>query len=337
MTEQKTAEQKQPEAHRSWVNVGIFFSTLGILILICAFGYGYFALSKVNVDLAQMVADLTQKNAGHQHDIATMQTSLNDLQQIAQKSQALSAQQEQFMSEWRSAQKGDLNKWRIAEAQYLVKLADDQLQFSNNIQLAILLAQEADKILANMQDASVNEIRNSLATDLLNLRAAPQVDITALYLRLTALNKQVDKLSLPFNPIKVEQTNLPATNTAGLPWWKAGLVYSWDALRKIVVVRNYGSNILPLVMPDEKIFLYQNLHAQMEDVMWGLLHRHAEVYKASLLRATAWIKQYFAQEAQETKTMLHEMDALQKENVQPAVMNLSNTLQLFEQYYAQEK
>ena len=70
----------------------------------------------------------------------------------------------------------------------------------------------------------------------------------------------------------------------------------------------------------------------MEDAIWGLLHRHAEVYKTSLLRAAAWIKQYFAQEAPETKTMLQEMDALQKENVQPATLNLSNTLQLFDQY-----
>lgn len=336
MTEQTIDEQKKVKTHRSyWVNVGIFFSTFAIIILILAFAYGYFELSKLNVHLAQMLSDLTQQNVRHQQDITALQTTLNDLQQMTQKSQALSAQQEQFISEWRSAQKGDLNKWHIAEAKYLVKLADDQLQFSNNIPLAILLIQEADKILASMQDVSVNVIRKSLATDLLHLQAVPPIDMTALYLRLTALNNQVDKLSLPFNPLKGEEpSNQSATDTTGLPWWKAGLVYSWDALRKIVIVRN-NANTLPLVMPDEKIFLYQNLHAQMEAAMWGLLYRKEQVYKASLERASAWIKQYFVQEAALTKTVLQEIETLQKENIQPAAMNLSNTLQLFDQSHAQ--
>jgi uroporphyrin-3 C-methyltransferase len=339
MTEQNNEQQKKLKTGRShWVNTGIFFSTLAVIIVIVAFGYGYFALSKMNVDLAQMVSDLTQQNVRQKQDITAIQTSLSDLQQITQKSQALSAQQEQFISEWRSAQKGDLNKWHITEAQYLVKLADDQLQFSRNIQLAALLLQEADKILAGMQDGSVNEIRKSLATDLLNLQAAPKVDITALYLRLTALNNLIDKLPLPFNPLKADgDSPLPAANTSELPWWKAGLVYSWDALRKIVIVRKNESNTLPLVMPDEKIFLYQNLHAQMEDAMWGLLHHHEAVYKASLVRAAAWVKQYFVQDAAESRAALQEIEALQKENIEPAAMNLSHSLQLFDQYHTQGK
>jgi uroporphyrin-3 C-methyltransferase len=331
--------QQTPKASRSiWMNVGIFFSTLGIIILICAFAYGYRELSKVNIDLARIISDLTNQNTRNQQDITTLKSSLNELQQISQKTQALSAQQEQFIAEWRSAQKGDLNKWKVAEAHYLVKLADDQLQFSNNTQLAMVVLQEAIKTLATVQDANVNEIQKSLATDLLKLKATPTVDVTAVYVRLHAVANQIDKLPLAFNPLKAQQASQkPASPTLGLPWWKAGLISSWEALRKIVIVRHYGANNLPLILPDEKIFLYQNLHSQIENAMWGLLHHNTLVYTTSLSRAKAWIKQYFAQEAQETKTLLQEMDALQKETVQFAAINLSTTLQLFDQYNAQVK
>ncbi len=334
MTEQTIDEEKQPKKQRrNWVNIGIFFSTLGMIIFVCAFGYGYFELAKVNITLARMVSDLQQATISNQNQITALHKVLSDFQQQkSQQSQQFSTL-EQFMSEWRSAQKGDLDKWRIAEALYLVNLANDHLQYFHNIKLAIVLLQEADKILQNAQDQNLNDIRKSLAADLSNLQAAPQVDTASLNSRLNAMNNQVDQLPLPINPLKAQDNQLSqVTVPAGLPWWKAGLAHSLAMLSQIVIVRNNNTNVLPLVMPEEKIFLYQNLHAQMEDALWGLLHQQADVYQASLGRAAAWIKHYFVQESQVTKTMLQDIAELQKVNIASPSMNLANTLHLFDQY-----
>ena len=107
MTEEiVTEEKKQPNKAIQWVNVGIFFSTLGIIILICAFGYGYFQLSKVNILLASTVGHLQKQSAADKLDIATLQKSVVDLQQNTQKWQEISNQQTHFVAEWRAAQKG---------------------------------------------------------------------------------------------------------------------------------------------------------------------------------------------------------------------------------------
>ena len=53
-------------------------------------------------------------------------TSLNEMKQKLQKSEARFSEQEQMLSEWRAAQNGDVGKWRVAEAHYLIKLADVQ-------------------------------------------------------------------------------------------------------------------------------------------------------------------------------------------------------------------
>ena len=314
---------------------GIFIVILAIVIIVCVFGYGYFQLAKVNVSLAQMVSDLRNQTAKNQNELSFLQNTVTDLQQAAQKSQELSAKQEQMIADWQAAQKGNLDKWYVAEAQYLVKLANDHLQFTHNISMAKTLLARADTILQNLQDPSLLELRKSLAADLANLQAAATVDVTALYLQLTALNQQMDQLPLPINPLKADTTTqAAAVNTQGLSWWKAGLNYTVDALRKIVIVRYNTSNTLPLVMPEEKAFLYQNLHAQMEDAMWGVLHHNVSVYQASLARAIMWIQEYFDQDAQATKFMFQNLQELIKINVAPPAINLSTTLQLFDNYFA---
>lgn len=336
MTDEIVDEEKQPEKQRqNGIKTGILLLTLAIIIFICAFGFGYFELAKVNVSLAQMVADLKSQMANTQNDMAALQKSVATLQQSAQKSATLATQQEQIMNEWRAAQKGDVNKWHIAEAQYLVNLANDHLQFTHNVTLAIALLQRADQVLQNLQDPNLLEIRKSLAADIASLQATPQIDMTSLYLHLTGLNAQLDQLPLPINPLKPDVNQMhSATLPTGLPWWKEGWERTWDALGKIVIVRNTGANALPLVLPDEKIFLYQNLHAQMESAMWGVLHRNAEVYQASLSASIAWIQQYFVQDAPETKSMLQHLQELRKINIQPPALNLSTTLQLFDRLSA---
>jgi len=339
MTDESVPQQdNQPEKRCSkWARLGLSISTLAVVVFICGFGYGYFELSKVNVQLAQLVTDLQKQVTNGQSDITGMQQSVNALQQSMQKSQELSSQQEKLMSEWRAAQQGDMNKWHAAEAQYLTKMADVQLQYSHNTKMAVTLLQSADKELQNTQDPGLLDVRKSLTSDLTNLQALPQVDVTTLFLRLNALNDLVDKLPLPASPLKADNQAPAASSSSQTSWWKTGLDSAWQGLNKIVIIRKNGSSALPLVLPDEKIFLYQNLHAQLENVAWGLLHDNAEVYSSGLTRAIAWIQHYFDQDAQETKTMLQQLSELQKMNIHPEVISLANTLQLFDSYLANVK
>jgi uroporphyrin-III C-methyltransferase len=333
MTEQQKPEEKQSRIRKS---TGIVISGVAIAFIAC-FGYGYFELSKVNIQLAHMVADVQNRTASGQSDIEGLKTSVNSMQQSLQKTQDLSAQQEKIMSDWRAAQQGDLNKWHAAEAQQLTKMANEQLQFMQNAKMAVVLLQQADKELQNAQDSALLEIRKSLTSDVTNLQALPQVDVTSIFMHLNALNDLVDKLPLPVNPLKSDTSQTPAAPVSGqTSWWKSGLDSAWEGLSKIVIVRKYETGALPLVLPEEKIFLYQNLHAQIENAVWGLLHNNPAIYTASLGRAAAWIKQYFVQDAQETKTLLQNLAELQKVNIQPPVSSLGGTLQLFDNYFAQD-
>lgn len=335
MPDEITTPEQKPNRPYNWGRIGIFFSTLGIVIIICALGYGYFQLARVNITLAQMISEIDTRAESERNEIQALQKTMGDLQQTVQKNQQSFAEQEKLMTELRSAQRGDFDKWHAAEAQYLVKLASDNIQFTHDTAAAAMLLQRADQVLQNMTDPNLVAIRKSIATDIASLQVLPEQDVTQLFMRLSVLNDQVDKLPLHFNPLKTETKEIEPVDAAGLSWWRAGLKRSWSALRQIVIVRNTESDTLPLVFPEERIFLYQNLHAQFESAMWGVLHRNSQVYQASLARLVAWIQQYFDPNATETKTMLDNLQALQKINIETPAVNLSNTLQLFANYFAQ--
>lgn len=146
-----------------------------------------------------------------------------------------------------------------------------------------------------------------------------------LYKRLISIDNQIDQMPLlaPDYPAKSsDKDETPANNNQPASWWRVVWDRSWQALRKIVIVRNIGANTLPLIAPEEKSFLYQNLHAQIETAIWGALHHQAAVYQISLARSLTWIQRYFVQDAVETKTILQALQALQKIDV-----NASSTSQ----------
>lgn len=318
---------------RPW---GLLFLLLLVLIVMGAFGYAYFQLATVNVSLAKTLTTLQKQTTVNAHELTTLQQSMDTLRTAVQKNQDVSAQQEQMLTEWRAAQKGDLSKWRLAEAQYLVRLANDSVQFEYNSVLASILLKRAQQIMQNADDAAVFAIQKSLAADIANVETVQSVNTTTLYLDLTGLNAQIDQLSLPASPLNAKDTSaatMPALAN-DTSWWRAGLDRSWQALSKIVIVRYNGSNALPLVLPEEKLFLYQNLHAQMESAMWALLHRNSAVYQASLTRAINWIQTYFVQEPK-TAAVLQKLEALRTVNIEPPALNFSATLQLFDNYFAQ--
>ncbi len=88
-------------------------------------------------------------------------------------------------------------------------------------------------------------------------------------------------------------------------------------------------------MPEEKMFVYQNLHAQMEAAMLGLLQHNQGVYQVSLARLTSWIKKYFQQDAPLTVDILQQLQNLQAVKLQAPDANIEMTLQAFQQFLAQ--
>lgn len=326
-------ETETPKRKRSlfWKNIGILCAGVSTAIFIAMLLLVSYTMLAVNSHFANTISGIANNVNESKNKIAEIQKiAMNAEQSVQQNNQAINAQA-QVIEELRKEQKTNKDDYLVNEAYFLIKLANDSLQYESNIPLAIKLVQSADQDIAKITDPKMTPVRQALAADLAALQSAPQVDVTGLYARLSALSEQVDKL-----PLMIQLLNKPAETAANINnenviWWRRGLNSIKEALLRIVIVRKNVPNAPPFIAPDQQIFLYQNLHTELEKAQWGLLHRQQDIYRLSLLQTANWIKQYAAENTAKTQ-VLQNLSQLQLMDIHPSVPNLNNSLRALQNY-----
>jgi uroporphyrin-3 C-methyltransferase len=334
MSENEMEQEKITPKSRPffWGNIGILFSGLATAVLIISMGLASYGLLTVNGRFADRLAQLTEGFTQSQNAVADAQKIVTDIQQTIQQNGMELKSQAQAIADLQKSQHTNKEEFLATEARYLIKLANDTVQYDNNIPVAIKLLQSADQDVSKLTDPNVNSVRQAIASDLVALQAAQQVDVTGIYARLSALDDQLDKLPILNKFASMQVVTPPEKNDETASWWRRGLNTMSDVLQRIVIVRRNQPNIPPFIAPDQQVFLYQNLHAQIEKAQWGLLHRQPEIYRNSLQQTTKWIKQYIVQDSAVTKQVLTDLAQLQEINVHPAVPNVNNSLQAIQSY-----
>jgi uroporphyrin-III C-methyltransferase len=216
-TPENNTSEVEHKPRRSWAKFGIWLCFLGLLILLGAFGYGYVELARVNMALAQQLDQIEKIAKTAEKNVSTLQNDVQTLQQNTDKAEALSAKQEQLMAAWEAAQKGSMVKWQLAEANYLIRLAQDELQITHNPVIALTLLQRAEEVLKNSDDQIVLPIRQSLATNITQLQAASSIDTTSLYIRVNSLMELITQLPFPATPLAGNSPTTPA-DTSQMSW-----------------------------------------------------------------------------------------------------------------------
>jgi uroporphyrin-3 C-methyltransferase len=302
-----------------------------IIIALLGGGYAISSLYKQQNLLTKSMNALQMKTAEFADDSKSMKSAQQAMSELTTKTDDLIAQQDKLKATWQDIAAGNVDQWYVAEANYLVKMANDQLQWMNQRVLAISLLKRADDVLQKIKNTNVVPIRQSLANDLAKLESLAELNINDTYARLNTLSHNIIDMPIvdSLANIKKDQHQLQ-TKAADTSSWRNALDHAWLQLQQVIVIRRVQPNELPLIMPDEKSYLYQNLNSQIENAMWGLLHHDERVYQLSLERAHKWTERYFVADDTKTKSVIQEIAILQKVDVQPTNIDFSITLQLFD-------
>lgn len=311
--------------------IGLFFTFVGIIILASLLTYGYFKAMHNKVLLSHLASNTEQQLANLENRLNQFKTEQAHLQQSFDSVRETTSNQAQLSGEHESS----LAMLHVREAYFLVNLANDYLQLLHDQTTAKTLLLAAANKIQNMPETSVNGLREAITRDLTALNNSSSNEISTLYLSLSALHDKLDALPLLKMPLQPTATTEVETYPASLSWWQRASHYLIEGLQKIVIVRR-DDVALPLIVPQEKMFLYQNLHAQLEGVMWATLHHQNKIYQTNLMMMMSWIKRYFDTNASLTQDMLGQLALLQKENIEPSLLNLSPTLTMFDQYFAEK-
>ena len=328
--ENSNVSEQRKKRSRILKSIGILFSGMAIVVLIIVGGLASHKFFIVNTDLSKMILNLQSRVSESQASVQQIQQTVAGMQQATQQTAEELKTQTQAIAEMRQAAHSSKDDLQVAEAEFLVKTANNNLQFENNVALAIKLLQLADQSIAKVTDPRLYTVREALSADLVALQNAPQIDVNGVYLKLSALGDQVDKLPVINQFVSPEKNSTEID--AKMPWWKRGLQATGQALQKLVVVHK-GTTPLPFVAPDQQVFLYENLRSELEKAEWALLHRQQDIYQESLQRASDWIKKYVVQDAPMTQQVLTQLTQLQQLNVSPATIALTGSLQALQNYF----
>lgn len=325
----------QTASFSTWWRAALFFSTLSALVLICAFGYGFFQLTKVKRTITHHLSSLQEQSIDFQKTSGSLQQVLSTLQHTLQQLEQRVDEQEKAIDKWRMIKQAQGGQWHVMEAQYLVKLANDQLTLGQDFPAAIALLHQAEAIMAQQTESSALAIQKSIEADLAALQNAPVVDVGKTYEAMAEIDQHIGTLPLQEVPlVKSGESKNGQQSASSETGWRAWLARFWQAMSDMVIVRHGPSAVLPLVLPEEKHFLYQNAHAQMACAMWGLLHANNAIYHASLSLLVAWVQLYFEKQAPSTQAVIEKLQALQQLNIAPPIIALKTTQAVFDQYVA---
>ena len=217
--------------------------------------------------------------------------------------------------------------WLMAEAEYLLRLANQRLHMEKDYEGALAILQAADEVLAETKEVATFPIRKAIAEEIVSLQNVADIDRQGIFLRLEAMTNQLTKLDDSLFFADAPLLNEPPIN-AEEPVQAAWYDKALGTLKEHLVIRNMEHQVKPLPAPDQIYYLKQNLRLMLEQAGLALLEKDQQVYLQSLNKAEQWVKDYFLSQEPATKAMLKNLEDLKSERIDPPLPDISESLRL---------
>jgi uroporphyrin-3 C-methyltransferase len=228
----------------------------------------------------------------------------------------------------------DRDSWLMAEAEYLLRLANQRLIMSGDTVAAQALLRSADDVLRKLDDVGLHEVRGAVAADLAAVRAVPRVDVEGIYLRLAALVEQAGKLVIFELPERESQPRPAAAQD-----WQARLRQGYEnALAKLsdyIIIRRRDVPMQALMDPQWEGLVRQNLRMLLEQAQVALLSGNQTLYSESLQRAQHWVGEFFESDEAAARAMAREITQLTDSIVAVTMPDISRSLRTLDDAIAQ--
>lgn len=316
---QETGEAEQPRSGRG-------LAWFAVLLALGTLGGGYSLWQQVDQQRAAALHEnqvlhsrLEQLTAQQQEMAARLAQDSGVLEQLRGDTRLLGDALEK-MNERLGR---DRHAWVLAEADYLLQMANRRLLLERDVAGAVAAMTAADQRLAFLNDPLLTRVRAQLSEELQALRALPVVDVDGITLELGALSKGVDNLVLAGTPREEQDTAATAEEAGG---WRGLVRTMWSDIRSLVVIRRHDAGSLPLTTPDQRLLLRQNLRLKLETARLSLLRGHGQAYRTALQEADAWVERFYDAASPATVGMREALGRLAVIDVAPPLPAIDQSL-----------
>lgn len=335
---------------------GLWLGIIVLLIITSMAGAGFYLFQQLRsqqdnlggeVNKGDMhLIELSKQISGYQMQLAAMQSQLATVESdVAGKDAHFTKTLADFSrlhSEKLDSTRNELNSaisqvqrqlgktrsdWLIADAEYLLSVANQRLHLVGDVNTTYEALEAADQRLRESGDAGVFKIREQIAKDITAIRSVAVADTVGIYASIQSLQTQVDSLVL-FLPYTGKALTQP--EAVQEPTDKAAhnlLDSAIDQLEEIVTIRHTEHPIKEILTPEQAQFIREQLRVKLEMAKIALVQQHEQLYQSSLTDAKKWIELNFAKDAQ-TNNFIAELDKFNAIKIRSQFPDISLSLKM---------
>ena len=294
------------------------------------------ALQQSIAELQQQTFQLSQRYSESNDQRSQRLQALED--RLASQRELVATQQRQLdhaSRELLEAGHRTRTDWLLAEAEYLLRIANQRLMIEKDISGAMAALKSADEVLNESDDIGVYPVRQQLAKEIMTLKGLTDVDRTGLYLTLEAAIDSIYQLTddaLASDRLTSTLAQSGDANTADTSaqntWWKDAWIDIRSTLSRVVVVRRLDEPVKPLLSPEQSAYARLNLQLILEEAELAVLRGHQALYSRSLGKASRVIQTWYDTSNPKIIALADTLEELAEQNIDPELPDISRSLQL---------
>ncbi len=355
----KEQVQSQPVVEKQKKSkAGLIFGIINSILILALAGGGYFLLNIIEEKQVNQESDINKgdqvglessKKLGHfQSQIATMQSQIATFnQQLAGKDEHFTKTLDRF-SQLHADNLGSTRKrlateitqvkrqlgktrgdWLIADAEYLLSIANQRLHLVGDVNTARMAFEAADQRLRESGDTSVYKVREQITKEIAALHGVKVPDVVGMHSSIQLLKDKVAKLAV----------RLPY---AGKPLTESKQVHNHDEeqeddhgllnsvlnqLEGYVTVKHTDQQVTHILTEEEVGFIRQQLGVKLEIIKVALVQQNDAIYQASIADAKQWVKDNFTINPQSIN-VLEELGRLSTFHLRTNFPDVSHSLKM---------
>jgi len=340
---------------------GLWLGLLNIFLVLAVAGIGFYLFEiqrddlngltnevhKEDLQLIEISGQMTEYQkqlAAMQSQFATIQTQFSTMEsEITNKDQVVNQALENFSGlndEKLAANKKELSisidqikrqlgktrgDWLIADAEYLLTVANQRLHLVGDVNAAIKALTAADQRLRESGGGGVFKVREEIATEISLLKKVQVPDVVGIYskLKLIAKDSETLRLRFPYTGKKIA-VDLASNveSEAGEGQWFVDLLADLNGL---VSIRRVEQPVRAIISQGDAHFIKQQLKLRIEVAMLSLLQHQDDLFKQDLEDSKSWIKSNYEANEQATQIIL-DIKELQNTPIHSDIPDVSKSL-----------
>jgi uroporphyrin-III C-methyltransferase len=170
----------------------------------------------------------------------------------------------------------------LAEAEYLLKLAQQRILIERSPSNALTLMQTADALVAELADPRLQSVREALALDMQALVGVPELDVLGVQAKVSAMTARLDDLTLPVRRLSAPVAELPDEVQPLM-----------DRVSQYITIHRLDAPITPLVTAADAGRAREVLRLQLEQLKLAILREEAALFESTRLAALSTLSHYF--------------------------------------------